>query len=137
MARSVRKVRTFDVAYDDADGLLHINSTTRTEITTGRGTEHQQGDREYEKDVLVISPDEFAGLVRRGFEALAYQAETVRRSGIRVDYRSEEVLIPADRNKWLTQQPAPQDDDPSPCGRNHTIAEHNYDPDKEDADGDD
>jgi hypothetical protein len=111
MARSVRKVRTFDVAYDDVDGLLHVNSTTRTEITTGRGMEHQQGDREYEKDVLVISPDEFAALVRRGFDALAYQVETVRRSGVRMDYRSEEVHIPAERNQWLKEQPATQDRD--------------------------
>jgi hypothetical protein len=91
MARQEREVRTFDVTYDDDDDRLHVNVTHTTEVTTGRGREWQQGERRYETDVLILTRDEFAALVRQGLGTLSYQVGLVRSQGVRIDYRTEKI----------------------------------------------
>ncbi len=83
--RKERLVTTYDAQYDDRDGKLHFSRTTTTEVTTGRGREWSQGDRQYEPDVLVLTPRQFTALISTGTDALGYYASTVQAAGVRFD----------------------------------------------------
>lgn len=95
MARTVRRVRKFDAHYDGDADTVNIHMTTHEVVTTGRGREYQQGGIvDSQRDLLVLTRDEFAQLTREGQSALSYHLGLLHDQGVRIDPRTEKLVTP-------------------------------------------
>lgn len=95
MARIVRRVRKFSADYDDATDTINIHTHVEEEVTTGRGREYQQGGLvDSQRNLLVLTRDEFAQLVSQGMGAMAYHLGLLHDQGVHIDPRTEKLVTP-------------------------------------------
>jgi hypothetical protein len=92
----------FSANWHEEDQKLHLNVTTwktRSSIGPSGRTRVIDESRDFAKDVLVLSLDDAVRLASSLQEGLGYFTRLVTAAGVRVDPRTEKVILPENEPK--------------------------------------
>jgi len=84
----------------DNDGQMHLDVQRRTyRISANTGRILGERLEPWQRDVLAGSVDIFIELQRKITRELAYELDLIREAGVRIDPRTEEVILPERKDK--------------------------------------